>query len=147
MDWNIKNKDRHTSATIYGRVCQSFIKHIIQKIQYIMNFDVANVFSICVVVVYPMDTSSSIRHWFDVETPRGKFVEISSISKRKCTRKLWHQFDVEISTWIQHSKLVKYRWVLHMDFSMSFQCRINVTALLAISFLSFSKISCSENQF
>ena len=30
---------------------------------------------------FPMDTSSSIHHRFDVEIPRGKFVEISSILK------------------------------------------------------------------
>ena len=36
----------------------------------------------------PMDTSSSIRHRFDVETPRGKFVEIKSILKGESTWKL-----------------------------------------------------------
>ena len=37
---------------------------------------------------FPMDTSSSIRHRFDVEIPRGKFVEITSILKDKSTWKL-----------------------------------------------------------
>ena len=37
---------------------------------------------------YPMDTSSLIRTRFDVEVPRGKFVEISSILKGKSTWKL-----------------------------------------------------------
>ena len=36
----------------------------------------------------PMDTSSSIRHRFDVEIPRGKFVEITSILKGESTWKL-----------------------------------------------------------
>ena len=45
----------------------------------------------------PMDTSSSIRHRFDVEIPRGKFVESTSILKGESTWKLWHRFDV-IST-------------------------------------------------
>ena len=70
---------------------------------------------------HPMDTDSSIRHLFNVEIPRGKFVQISSILKRESTWKLWHRFDVEISTWIRLSKSTKYRWVLQVDFSMSFQ--------------------------
>ena len=36
----------------------------------------------------PMDTSSSIRHRFDIEIPRGKFVEITSILKGESTWKL-----------------------------------------------------------
>ena len=36
---------------------------------------------LCLQNYFPMDTSSSIRHRFDVEIPRGKFVEISSILK------------------------------------------------------------------
>ena len=36
----------------------------------------------------PMDTSSSIRHRFDVEIPRGKFVEVSSILEGESTWKL-----------------------------------------------------------
>ena len=43
----------------------------------------------------PMDTSSSICHRFDVEIPRGKFVEITSILKGESTWKLWHRFDVD----------------------------------------------------
>ena len=38
-----------------------------------------------------MDTSSSIRHRFDVEILRGKFVEITSIFERR--------IHVEIMTW------------------------------------------------
>ena len=30
----------------------------------------------------PMDTSSSIRHRFDVEIPRGKFVEMTDFERR-----------------------------------------------------------------
>ena len=67
----------------------------------------------------PMDTSSWNRHRFDIEIPRGKLVEIISILKDESTWKLWHRFDVEISTWIPFSKSTKYRWVLHMGFSMS----------------------------
>ena len=37
---------------------------------------------------YPTDTSSSIHHPFDVEIPRGKFVEITSILKGESTWKL-----------------------------------------------------------
>ena len=96
---------------------------------------------------YPMDTSSSIRHRFDVEIPRRKFVEITSILKGESTWKLWHWFDVDISTWIRLSKSTKYRWVLHVDFSMSFRRQIDVTSVLAVSILSFSNIFCSGNLF
>ena len=75
---------------------------------------------------FPMDKSSSIRHRFDFETPRGKFVEISLILKGESTRKSLHRFDVEISTWIRLSKSKKYRWVFHVDFFMLFRCRIDV---------------------
>ena len=68
----------------------------------------------------PMDTYSSIRHRFDVEIPCGKFVEITSILKGESMWKLRHRFDVDISTWIRLSKSMKYRWVLQVDFSMSF---------------------------
>ena len=72
----------------------------------------------------PTGTSSSIRHRLDVEIPRGKFVEITSILKGESTWKLWHRFDVDISTWIRLSKSTKYRWVLHVDFSMAFQRQV-----------------------
>ena len=88
-----------------------------------------------------MDTSSSIRHRFEVEIPRGKFVEITSFLKDESTRKLWHRFDVDISKWIRLSKSTKYGWLLHVDFSMLFQRQINATSVLAISILSFSKYS------
>ena len=97
--------------------------------------------------LYPMDTSSLIRHWFDVEIPHGKFVEISSILKGESTWKLWHRFDVEISTQIQISKSTKYRQTLQVDFSVSFPCWIYITALLSVSILSFSNIFCSGNLF
>ena len=79
--------------------------------------------------------NSSIRHRFNAETPLGKFVEISSILKGESMWKLWHRFEVEISTWIQFSKPTKYRWVFHVNFSMLFRSRIDVTTLLAVSFL------------
>ena len=96
---------------------------------------------------FPTGTSSSIRHRFDVEIPRGKFMEITSILKGESTCKLWHRFDVDISTWIRLSKSTKYRWVLHVDFSMSFLRQIDVTSVLAVSILSFSNIFCSGNLF
>ena len=55
-----------------------------------------------------MDTLSSIDNRFDVEIPRGKFVEITSILKGESMWKLWHGFDVDISTCIQLSKSTKY---------------------------------------
>ena len=96
---------------------------------------------------YPLDTSLSIRHRFDVEIPRGKFMEITSILKGESTWKLWHRFDVDISMWTSLSKSTKYRWVLHVDFSMSFQRQIKVTSVLTVSILSFSNIFCSGNLF
>ena len=96
---------------------------------------------------YPMDTYSWIRHRFDIEIPRGKFVEITSILKGESTWKLWHRFDVDTSTWIRLSKSTKYWWVLHVYFSMSFRRQIDVTSVLALSILSFSNIFCSGNLF
>ena len=94
-----------------------------------------------------MDTSSSIRHGLNVEIPREKFVEISSVLKGKSTWKLWHWFTVEISTWIRLSKSTKYRWVLHVDCSMSLRRRIDVTSVLAVSILSFPNLFTSRNLF
>ena len=88
----------------------------------------------------PMDTSSSIRNQFDVEIPRGKFVEITSILKDESTWKLWHRFDVGISTWIRLSKSTKYRWVLHVDFSMSFRRKLLCSLFLFYHFLTFSAL-------
>ena len=96
---------------------------------------------------YPIETSSSIRHRFDIEIPRELFVEILSILKGESTWKLWHRLDVEMSTWIRLSKWTKHWWVLHMDFSVSFQRRIDVTALLIVCILSFFNIFCSGNLF
>ena len=56
-----------------------------------------------------MDTSSSIRHLFEVKIPRGKFVEISSILKGESVWKLWHRFNIKTSTWIRLSKSTNYR--------------------------------------
>ena len=98
-------------------------------------------------IAYPMDTFSSIHCRFDVEIPRGKFVEITAILKDESTWKLWHQFDVEISTWIRLSKSTKYRWVLNVDFSTLFRRRIDVTSVLAVSIVLFPNIFCSENLF
>ena len=86
---------------------------------------------------YPMDTSSSIRHLFEIEIPRGKFVEISSILKGESVWKLWHRFNVKISTWIRLSKSTKYRWVFPRD----------LTSVLAVSILLFPNILCSGNLF
>ena len=95
----------------------------------------------------PMDTPSSIRHRFDVEIPRGKFLEVTSILKGESTWKIWHRFDVDISTWIRLSKSTKYRWVLHVDFFMLFRRQIDVTSALTVSILSFSNIFWSGNLF
>ena len=84
-----------------------------------------------------MDTSSSIRHLFEVEIPRGKFVEISSILKGESVWKLWHRFNVKISTWIRLSKSTKYRCVFPRD----------LTSVLAVSILLFPNILCSGNLF
>ena len=54
---------------------------------------------------------------------------------------------MEISTWIRLSKSTKYRWVLHVDFSMSFRRQIEVTSVLAVSIVSLSNIFCSGNLF
>ena len=64
-----------------------------------------------------MDTSSSICHRFDVDIPRGK---LHRLLKGESTWKLWHRFDVEISAWIRLSRSAKYRWALHLGFSMAF---------------------------
>ena len=92
----------------------------------------------------PMDTPSSIRHRFDVEIPRGKFVKFTLILEGESTWRLWHRFDVEISTWIRLSKSTKYRWVLHVDFSMSFRRWIEVTSVLTVSIVSFPNIFFSD---
>ena len=60
---------------------------------------------------------------------RGNYINF----ERESTSKLWHRFDVDISTWIRLSKSTKYRWVLHVDFSMSFRRQIDVTSVLAVS--------------
>ena len=96
---------------------------------------------------HPMDTSSSIPHRLNAETLRGKFVKISSILKGESTWKLWHRFEVEISTWIRFSKPTKYRWVFHVNFSMPFRSWIDVSTLLTVSFLSFSYIFCCGSLF
>ena len=90
---------------------------------------------------YPMDTSSSILHRLDVKIPRGNFVEITSILKGQSTWKLWHRFDMDISTWIRLSKSKKYRQVLRVDFFMLFRRQIDVTSVLAFSALgTYSKL-------
>ena len=95
----------------------------------------------------PIEISSPILHQFDVEIPCKKFVEITSILKGECTWKLWHPFDVDISTCIQLSKSMKYRWVLHLVFFMSFRRQIDVISVLAVSTLLFSNIFCCGNLF
>ena len=56
-------------------------------------------------------------------------------------------YDVEISAWIRLSKTTKYRWVLLVDFSISFERRIDVTSVLVVTILSFLNIFCSWNLF
>ena len=95
----------------------------------------------------PMVTSSSIRHWLNIEIPGGKFVEITSILKAESTWKLWHRLGVDMSMWIRLSKSTKYWWVLHVDFSVSFRRQIDVTSVLAVFILLFPNIFCSGNLF
>ena len=71
---------------------------------------------------FSVDSTMKI-HW--------QSVDISWTKKGKSTCKEWHRFDVNNSTSIQLSKLTKYRWVLHVYFSITFQCRINITSELA----------------
>ena len=72
---------------------------------------------------------------------------VSLILKCEPTWKLWHRFNVEISTWNRLSKSTKYRSVFHVDFSTLFPCQIDVTALLTVSSLSISNIFCHLNLF
>ena len=74
---------------------------------------------------------------------RGNYINF----ERESTSKLWHRFDVDISTWIRLSKSTKYRWVLYVDFSMSFQRQIDVTSVLAVSILSFSALGTYSKLF
>lgn len=82
-------------------------------------------------ILYPMDASLSTRCRFDIKIPCWKSADISPIMKGESTWKEWHLFDVDNSMLIRLSESVKCWWVLHMFFSMSFRCRINVTSKLA----------------
>ena len=94
----------------------------------------------------PMDTSSSIRHRFDVEIPRGKFVEMTDFERR---------IHVEIMTSIRRGnfdvdstlKSTKYRWVFQVDFSTLFRRWIDLTSVFAVSIVLFPNIFCSGNLF
>ena len=80
--------------------------------------------------------------------PNGHiFVDSPSIQCQNSTWKLEYRFDEENSRWIRLSKSTKYRWVLHVDFSLSFQRRIDTTSILTVSIVSFPNIFCSENLF
>ena len=103
--------------------------------------------SIFQTINFPVETSWLIRHRLDVEIPLGKFAEITSVLKGESTWKLWHRFDVENSTWIRLSKSTKYWWVFHVDFSMLFRRRIDVTSVLAVFIASFPNIFYSGNLF
>ena len=72
---------------------------------------------------YPMGTSSSIRHRFDGEIPRGKFVKITSILKGESTWKLWHLLEL----WhLLHLKIMTSdsTWIFRRGFD--FQNRRNI---------------------
>ena len=134
----------YTFNSVFIKKISTFVRHFIITARLLLNWkkDTNKEFNCVMVLVmwlrstlkflfvfdfnYPMDTSSSIRHRFDVEIPRGKFVEITSILKGESMWKLWHRFDVDISTWIWLSKSTKYWWVLHVDFSMLFRRQIDV---------------------
>ena len=97
---------------------------------------------------FPMDLWNL--HRFDVQILRGKFVKITSILRDESTWKLWHRFELEISTWIRLSKPTKYRWVLHVDFSKLLRCRIDVTSVLSVLwnyFLTFSALGTNSELF
>ena len=69
-----------------------------------------------------MDTSSSIRHRFDVEIPRGKFVEITSILKLNPRG----NYDTD-STWILRRRFDFQNRRNIDEFSMwIFLCRFDV---------------------
>ena len=90
------------------------------------------------------------------------FVDLPWIWRRNSTWKVRgnyidfeRQMDVEIMTSIRRgyfdvdslSKSTKYRWVLHVNFSMLFRRQIDITSVLTVSILSFSNIFCSGNLF
>ena len=69
-----------------------------------------------------MDTSPSIGHWFDVEIPRGKFVEIKSIWKVNPRG----NYDID-STWIFRCGFnFQNRWNIDEFSSWIFLCRFRV---------------------
>ena len=105
------------------------------------DFVFSRFFVIFTLTFIPMDISLSIRHRFNVNVPRGKFVEIFSILKGESKWKLWRQFNVEILAWIRLSKSTKFPWGFYVNFSMSFRCRITVTAVLVVCILLFPNIS------
>ena len=98
-------------------------------------------------ILLPMDTSSSSRHPFNVEIPRGKFMQIISILKGESTWKLWHRFDVDISTWIRLSKSTKYRWVLVVDFSVVSTSNWRNFCTRCFHFLTFSALGTYSKLF
>ena len=93
--------------------------------------------------------------------PNGHIlIDSPSIRRRNSTWKVRRNYidferriHVEIMTSIRRgnvdvvrlSKLTKYRWVFHVDFSTLFQRRIYVTSVLAASSVSFPNIFCSGN--
>ena len=85
-----------------------------------------------------MDTSSSIRHRFDVEIPRGKFVEMTDFERR---------IHVEIMTSIRRGNFDMDSTFKLDEISMSSPRRIDVTSVIAESIVLFRNISCSGNLF
>ena len=80
--------------------------------------------------IHPMNTYSSIRHRFDIENSASNIRRYFIDYDRQICVKRWHRFDVRNSTSIRLPKSTKYQWVLHVVFSMSFRCWINVTVKL-----------------
>ena len=85
-----------------------------------------------------MDTSSSIRHRFDVEIPRGKFVEMTDFERR---------IHVEIMTSIRRGNFDMDSTFKLDEISMSSPRRIDVTSVIAESIVLFRNIFCSGNLF
>ena len=85
-----------------------------------------------------MDTYSSIRHRFDVEIPRGKFVEMTDFERR---------IHVEIMTSIRRGNFDMDSTFKLDEISMSSPRRIDVTSVIAESIVLFRNIFCSGNLF
>ena len=117
--------------------------------EYLKDYSQKEHFLIFILDTYLLPNGHIIVNWQSIRRRnstwkvRGNYIDL----KGESTWKLWHRFDVDISTWIRLSKSTKYWWVLHVDFSMSFRCQSDLTSALAVSILLFSNVICSVNLF